>query len=152
MKNKSSPKGKYARKLPEANKPLNTKAGEAKLKILAEAMTEQSAGGDSAHLAAGYTYFGQFVDHDLTWNRDSLAPQQLSGDRIESIPKDNFRTSFLDLDHVYGDGPGSQRSGLLYCGDVGEEQFKIGKTVASPALNLLGDTPHDFEFDGDIPL
>src|SRR5258707_14172995 len=106
MKNKPSPKGKYARKLPETNKPLNTKAGEAKLKILAEAMTEQSAGGNSADLAAGDTYFGQFVDHDLTWNRDPLAPQQLARGRIESTPTQNFRTALLDLDHVYGNGPG----------------------------------------------
>src|SRR5438105_2594283 len=49
---------------------------------------------------AGYTYFGQFIDHDLTLDLTSLSD---ASEKIEQTQ--NFRTEFLDLDHVYGGGP-----------------------------------------------
>jgi hypothetical protein len=51
-------------------------------------------------IPAGYTYFGQFVDHDITFDVSSTidAPQDAN-----TIP--NMRTPTLDLDSVYGRGP-----------------------------------------------
>src|SRR5437870_1211853 len=49
---------------------------------------------------AGYTYFGQFIDHDLTLDLTSL---NNASEKIEQTQ--NFRTAFLDLDHLYGSGP-----------------------------------------------
>jgi hypothetical protein len=46
---------------------------------------------------AGYTYFGQFVDHDLTFDTTST----FDG----SVPPTNQRTPRFDLDCVYGRGP-----------------------------------------------
>lgn len=57
--------------------------------------------GADSNIPAGYTYFGQFVDHDITFDvSSSLDSPQLAG-TIE-----NMRTPKLDLDNVYGNGPG----------------------------------------------
>ncbi len=51
---------------------------------------------------AGYTYFGQFIDHDLTFDSSSsLNPSN------PAAPT-NKRTPRFDLDCVYGDGPDAQ--------------------------------------------
>ena len=57
---------------------------------------------------AGYTYFGQFVDHDLTFdNTSSLNPADMNpvDDEAESRQPTNLRTPRFDLDSLYGDGP-----------------------------------------------
>jgi Animal haem peroxidase len=55
---------------------------------------------------AGYTYFGQFIDHDLTFdNTSSLNPSDAGG--INRAPT-NLRTPRFDLDSLYGDGPDAQ--------------------------------------------
>lgn len=54
-------------------------------------------------IPAGYTYFGQFVDHDITLDTTSLTAREIDPDQII-----NFRTPRLDLDCVYGRGPGDQ--------------------------------------------
>ena len=54
-------------------------------------------------LPAGYTYFGQFIDHDITLDAVSLSMQQ---EDLAAI--DNFRTPALDLDSLYGRGPADQ--------------------------------------------
>jgi len=62
-------------------------------------------------IAAGYTYFGQFVDHDLT--KDDR-PTVLLG-TIDVTALTNGRTPQLDLDSVYGKGPAA--SPQLYSSD-----------------------------------
>ncbi len=49
---------------------------------------------------AGMTFFGQFIDHDITLDAASAI-----GTRIEPRAIRNVRTPNLDLDCVYGDGP-----------------------------------------------
>ncbi len=49
---------------------------------------------------AGMTFFGQFVDHDITLDATSAL-----GSRIEPATIPNVRTPALDLDCVYGAGP-----------------------------------------------
>ena len=51
---------------------------------------------------AGYTYFGQFIDHDLTFDSTS------SLDPSKPADPSNLRTPKFDLDCVYGDGPDAQ--------------------------------------------
>lgn len=58
---------------------------------------------------AGYTYFGQFIDHDLTFDSTS------SLDFSSSSAPSNMRTPRFDLDCVYGDGPDAQP--FMYDGD-----------------------------------
>ena len=82
---------------------------EGALKALAESMIKDEDGqffneGDddeNVRLPAGYTYFGQFVDHDLTLDTTSLGEAENDPEAIK-----NFRTAALDLDCVYGNGPG----------------------------------------------
>jgi hypothetical protein len=54
-------------------------------------------------IKAGYTYFGQFIDHDITFDPAS----DLDRDNDPSATED-FRTARLDLDSVYGRGPADQ--------------------------------------------
>jgi len=76
---------------------------------------------------AGYTYLGQFIDHDLTFD---LTPLAAAGD-VDVTAIQNFRSPFLDLDHVYGGGP--NLSPFLYQrGNRGAERFLLGKTIPSP--------------------
>lgn len=63
---------------------------------------------DNPTLTAGYTYFGQFIDHDITFDdrsNDLTTPTSPS-----SLV--NGRTPQLDLDSLYGDGP--SKSPTLY--------------------------------------
>jgi hypothetical protein len=74
---------------------------------LADSMKDGTAGenpdpgGDNPEIPAGYTYLGQFVDHDITLDTTPLDQQ-----RADPKATTNFRTPALDLDSVYGDGPG----------------------------------------------
>src|SRR5512133_1552100 len=49
---------------------------------------------------AGVTFFGQFLDHDMTFDRISRL-----GIPTPPITSPNTRTPLFDLDSVYGDGP-----------------------------------------------
>ncbi|MDQ3565428.1 MAG: hypothetical protein M3436_15305 [Pseudomonadota bacterium] len=53
---------------------------------------------------AGFTYFGQFVDHDVTRDENPLPATTFPIDQLN-----NVRNAKLDLDSVYG--PGSVRDG-----------------------------------------
>jgi Animal haem peroxidase len=55
---------------------------------------------DNEATPAGFTYLGQFIDHDLT--RDQ---QPTPTTRIRVATLKNFRTARFDLDSVYGGGP-----------------------------------------------
>src|SRR6478609_7547644 len=53
---------------------------------------------------AGTTFFGQFLDHDITFDAGSRL-----GRPTEPHNARNFRTPALDLDSVYGAGPVAQQ-------------------------------------------
>ncbi len=52
-------------------------------------------------IPAGFTYFGQFVDHDITFDVSSTLDVATDANTIN-----NMRSPSLDLDSVYGRGPG----------------------------------------------
>lgn len=52
-------------------------------------------------IPAGFTYFGQFVDHDITFDVSSSLDAETDANTIN-----NMRNPSLDLDSVYGRGPG----------------------------------------------
>lgn len=58
---------------------------------------------DNPEIPAGFTYLGQFIDHDLTFDPVSSLERQNDPDGLR-----NFRTPRLDLDSVYGLGPADQ--------------------------------------------
>jgi hypothetical protein len=55
---------------------------------------------------AAYTYLGQFIDHDVTLDLTSQLRERLTAEQLRRLV--DFRTPRLDLDHVYGRGPGEQ--------------------------------------------
>jgi hypothetical protein len=59
-----------------------------------------SGQGANPRITAGFTYLGQFIDHDLSFDpTTSLDP------RDNASPPMNFRTAAFDLDSLYGFGP-----------------------------------------------
>ena len=76
---------------------------DAKLEDLAKAMVDSSPGspeGNNDEIPSGFTYLGQFVDHDISLDMTSLGDKEKDPLGIE-----NFRTPSLDLDAIYGLGP-----------------------------------------------
>jgi hypothetical protein len=68
---------------------------------LGDFMADVSRGaGAESTIPAGYTYFGQFVDHDITLDISSTLDTQVDATTIN-----NMRTPSLDLDSVYARGP-----------------------------------------------
>lgn len=61
-------------------------------------------------IPAGYTYLGQFIDHDITFDPVSSLDRFNDPDALQ-----DFRTPRLDLDSVYGSGPDDQP--FLYAED-----------------------------------
>jgi hypothetical protein len=55
---------------------------------------------DNERIPAGYTYFGQFIDHDITFDPVSSSERTNDPDALH-----NFRSPRFDLDSVYGSGP-----------------------------------------------
>lgn len=112
------------------------------LQALGEAMIESPAtpSGDNASLAAGYTYLGQFIDHDITFDPTSLS--ELTADPLSLW---NFRTPALDLDSVYGGGPRVQP--FLYQ-RLDPALFQIGTTSKETPL---GDKQVPVSLPFDLP-
>ena len=101
--------------------------------------TQDSNDNQNTEIPAGYTYLGQFIDHDITLDRKT---ELTVNGKVEPGCIENFRTPSLDLDSLYGNGPDCENSKCLYKDD--KRTFEIGKT--SPVDNLgLG------IFDNDLP-
>ena len=78
-------------------------------------------------VAAGYTYFGQFIDHDITFDPASSLQQQNDPDALI-----DFRTPRLDLDCVYGRGPADQP--YLYS-KANRSKFILGENRGINGMN-----------------
>src|SRR5712671_4703592 len=115
------PKGYYSRLFPLPAKPLGA-SDEEKLIKLGDAMRYDVEREGALTPRVGYTYFSQFVGHDLTYD-----PTPLDGPHLDPEQTLNLRTPYLDLDHVYGGGP--KHSPDLYHGEPGAEIFKLGGTI-----------------------
>ncbi len=94
--------------------PLNQQTNE-QLRMIAQEMLEEGAIANPKGTTAGITFFGQFIDHDLTLD---TVPQPDAPVDVNTLV--NGRTFAFDLDSVYGGGP--SQSPQLYDGD----KFKIG--------------------------
>ena len=97
----------------------------------------------SGPAAAGMTFFGQFVDHDITLDATSAL-----GTRIDPATITNVRTPTLDLDCVYGSGPEAspflygkdETASFLVYGNAGNP-FDLARTNNGTAL--IGDPRND---------
>jgi Animal haem peroxidase len=101
---------------------------------LAQTMIESSTGDEflntSPRLFAGFTFIGQFIDHDITFDNTPLALQQADPDATV-----NFRTPRYDLDSVYGGGPLNQPQ--FY------DPLDPDKLLIRPNVNGVEDMPRD---------
>jgi hypothetical protein len=110
-------------------------------------------GEENQGISAGYTYLGQFIDHDLTFDPASSLMQQ---DDPEALV--DFRTPRFDLDNVYGRGPDDQpymyesdglhlQLGRPLTGNPGDPNTRDLPRHASlkggPARALIGDPRND---------
>jgi hypothetical protein len=98
-------------------------------KKIANAMT--AGGGGASGVPAGFTYLGQFVDHDLTFDKTTV----MLGQNVSPAQLLQGRSPSLDLDSLYGAGPQDPASAKFYKADG--VHLKVGKTVAAgdPAMN-----------------
>ncbi|HWC40535.1 MAG TPA: heme peroxidase family protein [Actinomycetota bacterium] len=81
----------------------------ARLKELGRAMVDPGVASGDSTIPAIYTYFGQFVDHDITLESGSFTTAQLVSPTMTPLPlakiRDdlkNLRTATLELDSLYG--------------------------------------------------
>jgi hypothetical protein len=77
-----------------------------------------------SQIPAGFTYLGQFVDHDLTFDKTSV----MLGELISPADLVQARSPSLDLDSLYGAGPTDPDSAKFYEADG--IHLKTGKTEA----------------------
>jgi hypothetical protein len=101
--------------------PRGRALGDANRRKIANAMTV-GRGGES-DVPAGYTYLGQFVDHDLTFDKTKVT----FGHNVSPAQLLQARSPSLDLDSLYGAGPQDPESAKFYKDD---RHLKMGKTVA----------------------
>ncbi|HSI79308.1 MAG TPA: heme peroxidase family protein [Solirubrobacterales bacterium] len=87
-----------------------------------------SAGGAPARIPAGFTYLGQFVDHDLTFDRTKV----MLGENISPADLVQGRSPSLDLDSLYGAGPNDPSSARFYEDDG--VHLRMGKTRAADGI------------------
>ena len=96
-------------------------------------------------IPAGYTYFGQFIDHDITF--DPASSLMRRNDPSELL---NFRTPRLDLDSVYGAGPDVQPylydqrdKAKMAIGAIGDFQRKLPDLPRYNGRAVIGDMRND---------
>jgi hypothetical protein len=132
-----------------ADSPAKIAAVVAGLKALGDAMVEDSlAPGEAPLQSTGnstiptvYTYWGQFIDHDLTANTDRDAEvSNITKPDLAPLPPafivenlKNLRQPTANLDSVYGDGPTFNPSvptqaGRMYDGI----KLRVGKVATNP--------------------
>src|SRR3954447_13786792 len=99
---------------------------EAARKALGTAMA--AGGGAASQIPAGFTYFGQFLDHDLTFDKTQVA----FGANVPPGTMLEGRSPALDLDSLYGAGPSDPVSSKFYAADG--LHLKMGTTVAAAGI------------------
>jgi hypothetical protein len=82
-----------------------SKATLAQLRALGAVMKDGGAQATESRIPAAYTYFGQFLDHDITLDEGSATIQQLASDDLVPLTDlsalRNSRTAAAELDSVY---------------------------------------------------
>ena len=81
-------------------------------------------GGGNGQIPAGFTYLGQFADHDLTFDKTTV----MLGELVSATQLLQARSPSLDLDSLYGAGPTDPESEKFYEADG--IHLKMGRTVA----------------------
>jgi hypothetical protein len=136
--------GRFGRMLPSLMPLTSFKPGPVILGEVAGAMDGGSPAPtdptqDNPRIRAGYTFLGQFIDHDLTFDAVSILERQ-----IDLNATHNFRTPAFELDSVYGLGPSLQP--YLYQANGMHFQLSPDGTDLQRNVNeraLIGDPRND---------
>lgn len=116
------------------------------LQELAQAMVDNDElTGDNANIPAGFTYLGQFIDHDITLDLTSLGEKARDPQATQ-----NFRSPSLDLDSVYGRGPDGSPHMYARNQEGGRnKKLLLGRTTPVPgpgtSASLRNDLPRNQE-------
>ena len=105
---------------------VDRQLGEPNARKLGQAMS--AGGGGAGQIPAGFTYLGQFVDHDLTFDKTNV----MLGENVSPAQLLQARSPSLDLDSLYGAGPGDPESAKFYEADG--LHLKMGKTLAEGGI------------------
>lgn len=118
--------------------------GDTALQALAAAMLDADpadTASDNPNIPAGFTYLGQFIDHDITLDLTSLGEKEK-----DPLGVENFRTPSLDLDSIYGLGPdGSPHLYARGAADPSKHGPKLltGKNLTVAFGNVVGSFRND---------
>ena len=112
--------------------PEGPQLGEPNRLKIAIRMTRLGDGQVNGSIPAGYTYLGQFIDHDLTFDKSKLD----GGGSLSPAALEQSRSPSLDLDSLYGLGP--DLSPQFYSDGV---HLKTGTTTPMPDLPVTN-KPH----------
>ncbi len=141
--------GRIFRALPAAEFGANDAENLANLHTLARAMVgsddkpKDGPDPEESGIPALYTYLGQFVDHDLTFDPASSLQQQNDPDGLV-----DYRTPKFDLDNVYGRGPDDQPYLYDFTSGSDKAKFVFGKALSGapeikpPAQDLARNDTH----------
>ncbi len=116
--------GRMFRSLPAATYGYDDAETLKNLKALAAKMVSELDPPKDGHddeesgIPALYTYFGQFIDHDITFDPNSVLQKQNDPDALT-----DYRTPAFDLDNIYGRGPNDQP--YMYDG----QNFLLGSPI-----------------------
>ncbi|MUG96682.1 hypothetical protein F7734_31820 [Scytonema sp. UIC 10036] len=151
----------------------NTKDVIAKLKALGDAMIDSTDFTEpppqapiSSTIPPVFTYFGQFIDHDITANTDRTSEDlktDITKEDFKPLPPStvieklkNLRRPTFDLDSVYGDGPTLDPNFPTEAKSFYQEndpvKLKVGQATDSPDIpgvkippegDLMRDLPRD---------
>jgi hypothetical protein len=121
--------GRYGRMFPATATPVILREEDG-LRRLGAAMMD-SVPSDKFGTFAGMTYFGQFIDHDLTLDNTKLEERDVEPSQVP-----NLHAARLDLKLVYGAGLADS---VLYDGD----RLKIGATGPISGTEFPGGTLRD---------
>ncbi len=105
---------------------VDRQLGEPGARKLGQSMA--AGGGGAGQIPAGFTYLGQFVDHDLTFDKTSV----MLGENVSPAQLLQARSPSLDLDSLYGGGPADPESAKFYEADG--LHLKLGKTLAADGI------------------
>lgn len=88
---------------------------------------------DNPSGTAGLTFFGQFLDHDMTFDPTSSLARRQDPEAIR-----NFRIPALDLDNLYGSGPSGSPHLYDQQVDGGRTTLLVETVTGSAAVSIDG--------------
>src|SRR4030088_2641158 len=143
----SGPFGRIFRALPPADFGADDKTTLGNLEALGKVMiadpddAKDGPDAEESGIPSAYTYFGQFIDHDLTFDPASSLQKQNDPDDLV-----DFRTPQFDLDSVYGRAPDDQP--YLYESDG--KHLQLGTPVSGSGDANARDLPRHTSTNGGL--